>query len=92
MEKYLVKLQFVLTKQIKTKGRNKHGEKITHYPADHLLRQIIDAIDTGDLEDAKKKATIMFNGAKTYHDGVLDMFSLALNYMLYIQKTIWMSR
>lgn len=56
-------------------------KKVTHYPADHLLRQVIDAIDAGDLELAKKNAEFMFNGAKTYHDGVLDMFSLALNYI-----------
>ena len=33
-------------------------KKVTHYPADHLLRQVIDAIDAGDLELAKKNGII----------------------------------
>lgn len=51
------------------------------YKADHQLQEIITAIKENNLELAIKNAEAMYKNAKNMHDGLIDMFSLALNYI-----------
>lgn len=51
------------------------------YKADHQLQEILRAIKENDLELAIKNAEGMYKNAKNMHDGLIEMFSLALNYI-----------
>lgn len=51
------------------------------YEADHQLQIIKDAINADDKELAIKNAQSMYDNAKNMHDGLIDMFSIALNYI-----------
>lgn len=51
------------------------------YASDFLLKEVIEAIQSGEKEDAIKKAQTLFYSTKNMHDGLLDMFSLALNFI-----------
>lgn len=52
-----------------------------HYKSDYQLQQIIDAINEGNSQEAIANATALYDNCKNMHDGLLDMFSLALNYI-----------
>ena len=51
------------------------------YAGDFLLTEVIGAIQDGNKEDAIQKAKTLFYNTKNMHDGLLDMFSLALNFI-----------
>lgn len=56
-------------------------KKIKHYSSDYRLKEIIKAIEKDDKEKAIQEATALYQGCKIMHDGLVDQFSLALNYI-----------